>query len=149
MDVAHVVATRATCPRASVGAVIVQPVSNQILATGYNGAPSGSLHCLDAGCDVRKTARAENGVHGLIFEEHCIRTVHAEINAICSAARNGARLDRSIIWITHSPCINCTMALRNAGIGAIRYAKPYKVEALQEWISKNLPYGEMPIEQIV
>ena len=119
------VAERSTCTRAKVGAVIVR--DKNILATGYNGAPAGMPHCIDSGCLVY-TSRTPTGE----VEENCFRTIHAEINAIAQAAKNGASIRDADIYITHTPCIHCFKVLINTGIGRILYEKPYKLETLEE-----------------
>lgn len=101
-EMALLVAKRSTCKRANVGAVLVR--DNQILGTGYNGSPSGSPHCTEVGCDM------ENG--------HCVRTIHAEVNAVLSAARNGVSTVGSTIYSTHKPCFRCKQVLTNAGVTA-------------------------------
>ena len=108
INIARVVASRATCPRASVGVVITR--GNRILATGYNGAPSGEEHCIDVDCNV--------------VDNHCITAIHGEINAIGTAARFGVALDGAAIYIYDSgnraePCPNCTKAIKSAGITSI------------------------------
>lgn len=102
-EIALLVAKRSTCNRAQVGAVLVN--ENQILGTGYNGSPSGFPHCTEAGCDM------ENG--------HCVRTVHAEVNAVLSAARNGVSTVGATIYSTHKPCFRCKQVLTNAGVTAV------------------------------
>ena len=125
MRIAADVATRATCDRKHVGAVIVR--DKNILATGYNGAPAGMPHCIDAGCLVY-TSRTPTGE----VEENCFRTIHAEINAIAQAAKNGASIRDADIYITHTPCIHCFKVLLNTGIRRIFYEKPYKLQTLEE-----------------
>ena len=125
MQIAHLVATRATCPRRSVGAVIVK--DRRILATGYNGAPAGMPHCTDVGCLIYVSQTPDGGV-----EENCYRTIHAEINAIAQAARNGAAIREGSIYITHSPCIHCLKVLVNTGIKTIYYERPYKLATLED-----------------
>jgi len=117
MQIAKVVASRSTCPRASVGAVIVK--DNRILSTGYNGAPSGELHCITVGC--------------LIINNHCERTIHAETNAVVQAAKFGTSVNGSTLYMwsnrnhTNTPyegkpgekvdnCIKCTQVMKAAGI---------------------------------
>jgi dCMP deaminase len=119
------VADRSTCLRAKVGAVIVRDRS--ILATGYNGAPAGMPHCLDVGCLVYESKTPDGNI-----ESNCFRTIHAEINAIAQAARNGTRIDGADIYVTHTPCIHCFKTLVNTGISRIFYEKPYKLETLEE-----------------
>lgn len=125
MTITRQVAERSTCLRAKVGAVIVRERS--ILATGYNGAPAGMPHCLEVGCLVYES-RTPNGEN----EENCFRTIHAEINAIAQAARNGTRIDEASIYVTHTPCIHCFKTLVNTGIKRIYYEKAYKMHTLEE-----------------
>jgi dCMP deaminase len=119
------VAERSTCTRAKVGAVIVR--DKNILATGYNGAPAGMPHCLDAGCLIY-TSRTPEGE----LEENCFRTIHAEINAIAQAAKNGASIRDADIYITHTPCIHCVKVLINTGIRRIFYEREYKRATIEE-----------------
>ena len=119
------VAERSTCTRAKVGAVIVR--DKNILATGYNGAPAGMPHCIDAGCLVY-TSRTPTGE----VEENCFRTIHAEINAIAQAAKNGASIRDADIYITHTPCIHCVKVLINTGIRRIFYEREYKRTTIEE-----------------
>jgi dCMP deaminase len=125
MTITRQVAERSTCLRAKVGAVIVRDRS--ILATGYNGSPAGVPHCLDVGCLLYKSERPSGDV-----EENCFRTIHAEINAIAQAARNGTRIDGAGIFVTHTPCIHCFKTLVNTGIRRIYYERAYKLETLEE-----------------
>jgi len=109
MQIAHTVATRATCPRASVGAVLVR--DHRILTTGYNGAPRGVAHCTEAGC--------------MLVNEHCQRATHAEANAIVQGALHGVGLQGATAYCTHQPCVNCSKLLISAGITKIVYDQPY------------------------
>lgn len=111
MAIANIVSFRSTCLRAKVGAVIVQ--DNRIVSTGYVGAPSGLPHCLDVGCEI--------GPDG-----GCIRTVHAEVNAIAFAARAGIKLEGSTLYVTMSPCLNCAKLIINAGIREVVYRDEYR-----------------------
>jgi dCMP deaminase len=113
MRIAHEVATRSTCPRLAVGAVIVR--DKRILTTGYNGSPSGMPHCADVGCLIRV-------VDG---RESCQRTLHAEQNAIIQAAYHGVSVRASMLYCTHQPCLLCTKMIMNAGIEEVRYAGGY------------------------
>ncbi|MFQ6607603.1 MAG: cytidine/deoxycytidylate deaminase family protein [Fidelibacterota bacterium] len=110
MNIAQEVATRSTCDRKHVGAVIVR--DKTILSTGYNGSLRGLQHCDDVGHEM------ENG--------HCLRTIHAEANAIVQAARNGVAIDRSEIYVTASPCYNCFKMIANSGILCIYYGEFYR-----------------------
>ena len=125
MTITRQVAERSTCARAKVGAVIVR--DKNILATGYNGAPAGLPHCTDVGCLVyaSRTPAGET-------EENCFRTIHAEINAIAQAARNGASIRDADIYITHTPCIHCLKVLINTGIKRVFYEKEYKLHTVDE-----------------
>jgi dCMP deaminase len=109
MQIARTVSTRATCPRASVGCVLVR--EHRILTTGYNGAPRGVDHCADAGCLV------ENG--------HCLRTTHAEANAIVQGALHGIGLEGATAYCTHQPCANCSKLFISAGIRTIVFDHQY------------------------
>ena len=122
------VAERSTCTRAKVGAVIVRDKS--IIATGYNGAPAGLPHCTEVGCLVY-TSRTPAGD----AEENCFRTIHAEINAIAQAARNGSSIQDADIYITHTPCIHCLKVLINTGIRRVFYEHEYKLHTLTELLS--------------
>ncbi|GAC1310342.1 MAG: cytidine/deoxycytidylate deaminase family protein [Vulcanimicrobiaceae bacterium] len=109
MEVARTVATRATCPRASVGAVLVR--DQRILTTGYNGAPRHVAHCSEIGCEM---------VGG-----HCVRSTHAEANAVVQGALHGVGLDGATAYCTHQPCINCAKLLISAGVARIVYDASY------------------------
>ncbi len=110
MNIAHEVAKRSTCERAQVGAVIVR--DKRILTTGYNGSPRGLPHCSEVGCLM------DNG--------HCVRTLHAEQNAIIQAAHHGVITEGAIIYVTHQPCFICAKTIINAGISEIVYDKEYR-----------------------
>lgn len=110
MNIALEVAKRSTCERAQVGAVIVR--DKRILTTGYNGSPRGLPHCSEVGCLM------DNG--------HCVRTLHAEQNAIIQAALHGVITEGAIIYVTHQPCFICAKTIINAGISEIVYDKEYK-----------------------
>jgi dCMP deaminase len=125
LTITRQVAERSTCPRAKVGAVIVR--DKNILATGYNGAPAGLPHCTDVGCLVYQS-RTPTGE----IEENCYRTIHAEINAIAQAAKNGVSIRGADIYVTHTPCIHCLKVLINTGIKRIFYEKEYKLHTVQE-----------------
>jgi dCMP deaminase len=113
MRIAHEVATRSTCPRLAVGAVIVR--DKRILTTGYNGSPSGMPHCDEVGCLIRV-------VDG---RESCQRTLHAEQNAIIQAAYHGVQITGASIYSTHQPCLMCVKMIMNAGIEEVHYAGGY------------------------
>lgn len=123
MRLAQLVATRSTCLRRQVGAVLVR--DKRILATGYNGAPSGMAHCLDIGC-IRDQLKIPSGTRA----EIC-RAIHAEQNAIIQCAVYGVPTRGSTIYITHQPCTICTKILIGAGIKRIVYLEPYPDEFAQ------------------
>ena len=129
MDIAQLVATRATCDRKHVGAVIVR--DREILATGYNGSIGGAAHCDDVG--------------HLMVEGHCVRTVHAEINAIAQAAKHGHHINGAAIYVTARPCWNCFKVLANSGIKNIYYYESYRDD---KNIEDALEYINMKITKI-
>ncbi|MFX0125569.1 MAG: cytidine/deoxycytidylate deaminase family protein [Candidatus Hodarchaeota archaeon] len=116
MKIAQQVATRSTCDRKHIGAVIVR--NKTILSTGYNGSIRTLAHCDEVGHMM------ENG--------HCVRTVHAEANAIAQAAKNGVTVDQSEIYITASPCWTCFKLLANAGIVKVVFGEFYRDERIFE-----------------
>ena len=130
MQICRVVAQRSTCNRAAVGAVIVR--DRTILATGYNGAPAGLPHCTEVGCLIYTSTTPDGEV-----EENCFRTIHAEINAIAQAAKNGVAIAGSDIYITHSPCIHCLKVIINTGIRRVFYERPYKLERIRELVEQS------------
>jgi dCMP deaminase len=137
LTITHQVAERSTCTRAKVGAVIVR--DKNILATGYNGSPAGLPHCTELGCLIY-TSRTPTGE----IEENCFRTIHAEINAIAQAAKNGASIRDADIYITHTPCIHCLKVLINTGIRRIFYERDYKTHTL----SDLLRYSGVHLERV-
>ncbi|HHV78813.1 MAG TPA: dCMP deaminase family protein [Firmicutes bacterium] len=127
MEVASVVARRSTCLRRCVGAVVVK--EKRILATGYNGAPTGLPHCSEVGC-----LREQLGVKPGERHEIC-RGLHAEQNALVQAARYGISVGGSIIYTTTEPCALCAKMLINAGIVKVVYAEPYPDDLARELLS--------------
>lgn len=121
MNIGREVATRATCDRKHVGAVIVR--DKAILATGYNGSIRGLPHCDEVG--------------HLMEEGHCVRTVHAEANAIVHAAAHGSGIDGATIYVTASPCWSCFRLIANAGIKRIVFGEFYRDEKIYS-VSKDL-----------
>ena len=117
MRMAELVATRSTCLRRQVGAVVVK--EKRVLTTGYNGAPKGLRHCEEVGC-----VRLENKVESGTRHELC-RGVHAEQNAVIQAAYFGASIKDSTIYTTNFPCVMCTKILVNAGVSEIVYKDDY------------------------
>ncbi len=109
MEVAKTFAKRSTCKRKAVGAALVR--DNHILGTGYNGAPREQAECISAGC--------------LMVDNHCVRTVHAEVNAVLSAAYNGVSTKGATLYSTAKPCFRCELFLINAGVAHVIYDEDY------------------------
>ena len=132
MAIASQVATRSTCDRKHVGAVIVR--DRMILTTGYNGSIRGLPHCDDVG--------------HLMEEGHCVRTTHAEANALVQAARNGVGVEGAGIYVTASPCFGCFKLIANAGLSRIVFGEFYRDERIFDFSRQlglelvHLPGGE-------
>ena len=120
MGIAKQVAERSICLRASVGAVIVK--DKRILRTGYNGAPTGLAHCQQIGCVTE--------------DDHCIRSLHAEQNAIIQAALHGVSIAGGTIYITHQPCNTCAKMIINAGLKRVIYAGEYPDELARNFLAE-------------
>lgn len=103
LKLAMLASERATCPRMHAGCVIVN--NRNVVATGYNGSIPGDEHCEDVGCKV--------------IDNHCVRTVHSEINALAQAAKHGSSVNNSTAYVTNMPCTNCAKALIAAGINQV------------------------------
>lgn len=112
MKIAYAVSERSTCDRAFVGCVLV--LDKRILTTGFNGSPAGQPHCDEIG--------------HLLVDGHCIRTIHAETNAIIQAALHGVSTKGCSCYVTHFPCINCTKVLINAGVTRLIYHVGYRMD---------------------
>ena len=119
LKVAMLVSERATCPRMHCGCVLVK--DRQILSTGYNGSIPGDVHCEDAGCYV--------------VDNHCIRTIHAEMNAILQCSSNGISTQGATAYITNMPCTNCAKALVTAGIKEIVVFSDYHATQAEEFLN--------------
>jgi len=124
MQIATVVATRSTCSRRQVGALLVQ--NKRILSTGYNGAPSGLSHCLEVGC-LREKLQVPSGER----HELC-RGLHAEQNAIIQAAVHGVAIKDAVLYCTHYPCSLCAKMLVNAGVRNLVLATNYPDDLAKE-----------------
>ena len=144
MEVCRAIAKRATCDRGKSGCVIAK--ENQILATGYVGSPSGLPHCDEAGHELKKVLHDDGSV-----SMHCVRTVHAEQNAICQAARRGVAIDGATVYCKMTPCRTCAMMLINCGIKRIVCEKKYHAGAESEQLFKTagipLEYVDESVEQ--
>lgn len=131
MKIALEVASRATCDRKHVGALIVR--DRFILSTGYNGSIPRLEHCDDVG--------------HLMEQGHCVRTVHAEANAICQAARNGVAVQGATLYVTASPCFSCFKLCASAGISAIVFGEFYRDERIFSFASRaNIELRHCPVE---
>jgi dCMP deaminase len=120
------VALRATCDRGRSGAIIVR--DGRIIATGYVGSPAGTAHCDEDGHEIEKRYEKTTGTK-MRMTEHCIRTVHAEMNAILQAARYGPSTEGGEIYCTMFPCYDCAKAIVNAGITKIHAEFDYQKSA--------------------
>ena len=118
MEVCRSIAKRATCDRGRSGCVIAK--DNQILATGYVGAPSGLPHCDEVGHQMKKLVHEDGTI-----TQHCVRTVHAEQNAICQAARRGAAIQGATLYCRMTPCRACAMMIINCGIRRVVCERRY------------------------
>jgi dCMP deaminase len=130
LTITRQVAERSTCKRAKIGAVIVR--DKNILATGYNGAPAGLAHCTEVGCLIYESKTPSGEI-----EENCYRTIHAEINAIAQAAKNGVSIRDAAIYVTHTPCIHCMKVLINTGITQIFYERDYKANTVRDLLAST------------
>lgn len=135
LKLAMLASERATCPRMHCGCVIVK--SKYVLSTGYNGSLPGSPHCEDEGC--------------LVVDNHCVRTNHAEMNAICQAARHGVNLHGATAYITNMPCTTCAKALIAAGIERVVVFSDYHDTLAERFLQESgvsLDRLPMPGKQI-
>ena len=131
MAIAKEVASRSTCDRKFVGAVIVK--DRTILSTGYNGSIRGMPHCDEVGHDM------DNG--------HCVATIHAETNAVLQAAKNGVCIDGATVYTTASPCWPCFKMLANAGIKHIVFGEFYREERIFK-VAKQIGIELMDIKTL-
>ena len=121
MKIAEQVASRSTCDRKHVGALIVR--DKTILSTGYNGSLRGAPHCDEIGHDM-------DG-------DHCVRTVHAEANAVAQAAKHGVMIDGSEMYVTASPCLTCFKLVANSGIRVIYYKEFYRDQRITDYAQQS------------
>ena len=129
MSIADQVATRSTCLRRQIGAVIVK--DKRMLATGYNGAPTGLPHCVDIGC-----LRQQLGIPSGTRHELC-RAIHAEQNAIVQAAKYGISIEGGTIYTTAYPCVMCAKMIINAGLTRIVYRDSYPDDLSTELLKES------------
>jgi len=128
LKLAMLVAERSTCPRMHCGCVLVR--DRQILSTGYNGSIPGDKHCEDDGCKV--------------VDNHCIRTIHAEMNAILQCSSHGVNTKNATAYITNMPCTNCAKALIAAGIKEIVIFSDYHDTHAEEFFE----ISQIPIKRL-
>lgn len=130
IGIANTVASRATCDRGRSGCVIVK--NRQILVTGYVGSPKGLPHCDDVGHQMKKVVHEDE-----TETNHCVRTVHAEQNAICQAAKLGIALDGATLYCRMTPCRTCAMLIINCGITRVVCEKKYHAGKESEQMFKQ------------
>ncbi len=131
MDMAKIVATRATCNRLQVGALIVR--DKRTIASGYNGSVSGDVHCIDVGCKM--------------VDGHCTRTIHAESNAILQCAKFGVSTDGADLYVTHFPCLNCSKQIIQAGIRKVIFEEEYRMNPYALELLSQAGVHVMKLEQ--
>ena len=128
LKLAMLASERATCPRMHCGCVIVK--DKNVIATGYNGSIPGDQHCEEIGC--------------LVIDNHCVRTVHAEMNALIQAAKRGHAIDGATAYVTNMPCTTCAKALITAGIKRVVVFSDYHDTLALEFFTK----GKVKIDKI-
>ena len=130
LKLAMIASERATCPRMHCGCVLVK--DKYVLSTGYNGSLPGLDHCEDVGC--------------LIVDNHCVRTNHAEMNAIAQAARHGISIDGAIAYVTNMPCTTCAKALLAAGIVRVVIFSDYHGSLAEKFLEESgVPLDRLPM----
>ncbi|WP_284140459.1 MULTISPECIES: ComE operon protein 2 [unclassified Virgibacillus] len=134
MAQSHLLALRSTCTRLMVGATIVR--DKRIIAGGYNGSVSGSVHCIDDGCYV--------------IDGHCVRTIHAEANALLQCAKFGVPSENADMYVTHFPCLQCCKQIIQGGIKTVYYAEDYKNHeyAIQLFKEAGVKTKKVPLEYL-
>jgi len=130
MELANTAAKRATCDRGRSGCIIVR--NKHVLVTGYVGSPMGLPHCDEVGHLFKKVTHEDGNV-----TQHCVRTVHAEQNAICQAARLGISLENAVLYCKMTPCRTCAMLIINCGITRVVCEKKYHAGAESEEMFKT------------
>lgn len=129
MSQSLLLSTRSTCSRLAVGATMVR--DRRVISGGYNGSVSGDVHCIDVGCYV--------------VEGHCVRTVHAEVNAIIQCAKFGVPTEGADIYVTHFPCLQCTKTIIQSGIANLYYLHEYRSS---EYAKELLDHAGISILQV-
>ncbi|MCP3025616.1 ComE operon protein 2 [Halobacillus sp. A5] len=133
MAQSYLLKTRSTCERLAVGAVIVR--DKRMIAGGYNGSVSGGVHCIDEGCYV--------------IDGHCVRTIHAEMNALLQCSKFGVATEGAEIYVTHFPCLHCTKAIIQAGIKAVYYSEDYRNHPYAEQLFENAGVKMIKVEHTI
>ncbi|TMW73880.1 ComE operon protein 2 [Alteribacter natronophilus] len=135
MAQSHLLALRSTCTRLMVGTTIVR--DKRIIAGGYNGSISGGKHCIDEGCYV--------------IDSHCVRTIHAEMNALLQCAKFGVPAAGAEMYVTHFPCLNCCKAIIQAGIRKVYFATEYKNHpyAIELFEQAGVEVQQVELEEMV
>ncbi|MBF0699383.1 deoxycytidylate deaminase [Streptococcus danieliae] len=130
---ALLISNRSTCTRAQVGAVLVH--DHKVVSTGYNGSVSGTEHCIDQGC--------------LVVDGHCVRTLHAEVNAILQGAERGIPRDFTA-YVTHFPCLHCSKQLLQVGCSRVVYIHDYRMDSYAQELyqQKAVTLLQIPLEQV-
>jgi len=135
LKLAMLVSERSTCPRMHCGCVIVR--DKKILSTGYNGSIPGDDHCEDVGC--------------LVVDNHCVRTIHAEMNAILQCSNNGINTTGATAYVTNMPCTNCAKSLIGAGIKEVVIFSDYHDTMAEQFFERagvSLKRLEQPVNEI-
>ncbi|KUP06048.1 competence protein ComE [Bacillus coahuilensis m2-6] len=134
MAQSHLLALRSTCTRLAVGATIVR--EKRVIAGGYNGSIAGGDHCIDNGCYV--------------IENHCVRTIHAEVNAILQCAKFGVPTEGAELYVTHFPCLQCCKTIIQAGIKKVYFAENYKNHpyAVELFAKAGIEIKQVKLEEI-
>ena len=144
MEVCRAIAKRATCDRGRSGCVIAR--DNQILVTGYVGSPMGLPHCDEVGHQFKRLQHEDGTI-----TQHCVRTVHAEQNAICQAARRGISIDSATLYCRMTPCRTCAMLIINCGITRVvaerRYHDAADTIAMFQQAGVNLEHLSDEVQQ--
>jgi len=130
IKIMEMVGSRGSCDRGRAGCVITR--ENRIIATGYAGSPAGLPHCDEVGHEMHTIIHADG-----LQTRHCIRTVHAEQNAICEAARMGIALERATLYCKMTPCYVCAKMIINAGIKKVVCSQDYHASARSKEIFKE------------
>ena len=130
---ALLIANRSTCKRAKVGAVLVK--DNKVISTGYNGSVSGTEHCIDHEC--------------LVIDGHCVRTLHAEVNAILQGAERGVPKGFTA-YVTHFPCLNCTKQLLQVGCKRVVHINQYRIDDYAQYLykEKEVELVHLPLDDV-